>query len=182
MPRLLLLRHAKSSWKHRDLDDFDRPLARRGRNDAALVATRIAAVGLKPQKILCSSARRCRETLAALLPSLEGDVDLRLLRDLYLADEDHTIDQIRAHGGGAATLMVIGHNPGLEETALALAGTGRPELIEALADRYPTGTLAVIDFPAIKWVDIEPKTGRLVAFLRPNALDEVEEPEDEEAE
>ncbi len=170
MPRLLLLRHAKSSWNDDALADFDRPLATRGHSVLPLVGHHLATHGLTPQKVLCSSARRTRETLAGLLPYFEGDLDVRLSRELYEAGEDRLIDQIRAHGGGARTLLVIGHNPGLQETALALIGTGNPSPIEDLEKKFPTAAAAVIDFPAVKWVDVEPKSGRLVAFLRPREL------------
>ena len=174
MPRLLLLRHAKSSWDDTSTDDFDRPLNARGRLAAPVLGSHLAARGLAPDRILCSSARRARETLAGLLPHLDHDLDVRLTRDLYFAGEDRTIDQIRAHGGSVATLMVIGHNPGIQETALALLGDGAPAVIESLAAKFPTTGLAVIDFPAMKWVDIEPKTGRAVAFLRPHGRKLVE--------
>ncbi|TBW33511.1 histidine phosphatase family protein [Siculibacillus lacustris] len=178
MPRLLLLRHAKSAWKNDGIEDFDRPLAARGRTDAPLVGAHLAEHGLTPQKILCSSARRCRETLHALLPHFVDDLDIRVTRELYLADEDRTIDQIRAHGALARTLMVIAHNPGLEEAAVALAGSASPLFLEDLETKFPTAGLAVIDFPAVKWVDIEPKSGRLVAFLRPRTLHLAREPYD----
>ena len=174
MPRLLLLRHAKSSWDDASADDFDRPLNARGRIAAPVMGSHIGAHGLTPDKILCSSARRARETLAALLPHLDEDVDIRLTRDLYFAGEDRTIDQIRAHGGSAATLLVIGHNPGLQETALALLGDGPAPIVESLTEKFPTAGLVVIDFPAIKWVDIEPKTGTAVALLRPRGRKLVE--------
>jgi phosphohistidine phosphatase len=167
MPRLVLLRHAKSSDRDRDLEDFDRPLSRRGRGDADLVGGRLIAAGITPDRILCSAARRCRETLHRLLPTLDEDLDVRITRDLYAADEDRTVDKIRALGGAARTLMVIGHEPGLSDTARGLAGSSRPRLFEDLDQKFPTAALAVIDFPAVKWVDIEPKTGRLVAFLKP---------------
>ena len=167
MPRLLLLRHAKSSWDAVSSDDFDRPLNGRGRSAAPVMGSHIAVHGFAPEKILCSSARRTRETLAALLPYLDEDIEIRLSRELYLAGEDRTIDQIRAHGGSASTLLVIGHNPGLQETALALAADDDPAIRDAIAEKFPTAGLVVIDFPAMKWVDIEPKTGRAVAFLKP---------------
>ena len=182
MPRLLLLRHAKSSWDDTSADDFDRPLNARGRMAAPVMGSHIAAHGLAPDRILSSSARRARETLAGMLPHLDGDIDIRLTRDLYFAGEDRTIDQIRAHGGNVATLMVIGHYPGVQETALALLGDGPATILESLAAKFPTAGLVVIDFPAMKWVDIEPKTGRAVAFLRPRGRKLVEiRADDEEA-
>ena len=179
MPRLFLLRHAKSSWDDVSADDFDRPLNARGRAAAPVMGSHIAAHGLTPEKILCSSARRARETLAALLPHLDEDIDVRLTRELYLAGEDRMIDQIRAHGGTATKLLVIGHDPGIRDTALALLGDGASPIHDAIAAKFPTAALLVIDFPAVKWVDIEPATGRAVAFLRPagRKLVEISAPE-----
>lgn len=182
MPRLLLLRHSKSVRPGGAIDDFDRPLNERGRLAAPLVARHLVALGLAPQKILCSSSRRTRETLLPLLRAFDEDIELRLTRDLYLAEEDRVIDQIRAHGNGSRTLLVIGHDPGLQHAALTLIGAGNPSLIEDLEAKFPTSGLAVIDFPAGKWVDVEPKTGRLVAFLHPRQMEALTAlPEDDEA-
>jgi phosphohistidine phosphatase len=175
MPRLLLLRHAKSTWDDEAVADHDRPLNARGRSTLPLMGRHMAVHGLSPQKILCSSARRTRETLAGLLPFFDGDLEVRLTRELYEAGEDRMIDQIRAHGVNARTLLVIGHNPGLQETAIGLIGSGNPLFLEDIERKFPTAGLAVIDFPAMKWVDVEPKTGRIVAFFRPRELHVVSE-------
>ncbi|MEJ1161687.1 SixA phosphatase family protein [Prosthecomicrobium sp. N25] len=182
MPRLLLLRHAKSSWDDEGAEDFDRPLSSRGRRAAPLMGRHMAAHGLVPQKVVCSSARRSRETLAGLLPYLAQDLDLRVTRDLYEASEDRCLDLLRAQGGNARTLLMIGHNPGIQDAALMLVGSGNPSLVDDIREKFPTGALAVIDFDAKRWVDVEPRTGRIVAFFRPRELalvDGVAEEEDE---
>lgn len=176
MPRLLLLRHAKSSWNDPAAEDFDRPLNARGRAAAPVMGSHVAALGLTPDRILCSSARRTRETLALLLPYFDDDVDIRVTHDLYMAGEDRMIDQIRAHGGTAATLLVIAHNPGLQETAVALAGSGDAAILTAFGEKFPTAGLAVIDFPAVKWVDLESKSGKAIAFLKPRGRQLIEIP------
>lgn len=175
MSRLVLMRHAKSDRGDLDLDDFDRPLSDRGLETAPHMGRHMTALGLAPQRILCSAALRSRETLAGLIPALPADCEIRVTRDLYMAGEDETIDQIRGHGVGATTLLVIGHEPGLTHTALALIGAGHPSLIEDLEAKFPTAGIAVIDFPAIRWVDVELKSGKLVAFLRPRTINLVEE-------
>jgi phosphohistidine phosphatase len=168
MPRLILMRHAKSSWAEPDRDDFDRPLAPRGRKTAVAVARALAARRLLPQRLVASSARRSRDTLAAMLPFLDDDADIRLTRDLYMTSEDHHIDVIRASGGGARALMLIGHNPSLQDLALVLAGTGAAR--EALRKDFPTAAVAIIDFATPRWTDIEPGEGELAAFLTPHGL------------
>lgn len=177
MSRLLLMRHAKSDRTdaEAEAEDFDRPLSERGREGAVRTGRHMTALGLAPQRILCSTARRARETLALMLPFFPSDCEIRMTRDLYLAGEDETIDEIRGHGGSAATLLVIGHEPGLTHTARALIGAGHPSLIEDLEAKFPTAGLAVIDFPAIRWVDVELKAGKLVAFLRPRTIELVKE-------
>jgi phosphohistidine phosphatase len=168
MPRLLLMRHAKSSWKNPPIDDFDRSLNGRGRKAAELMGRALAARHLLPGKILSSSSRRTRDTLTELLPFLESDTDVRLTRDLYLTSEDRYIDVIRAHGNGTRTLMVLGHNPAMEELTHALCGDGSAK--EPLANGFPTGALAIIDFEVSRWTEMEPGDGKLIAFLTPEEV------------
>ncbi len=174
MPRLLLLRHAKSSWDVPGLNDHDRPLNSRGRHAAPLMGRHIAAHALLPERIVCSTARRTRETLAGLLPYLDREMDIRLSRDLYDSGPADYIDVIRAFGGTARVLLIIGHNPTLQETAVELVGTGNPALIDTIATEYPTASLAVIDFPEKKWSEITPHGGRIVAFFQPRELEAVD--------
>jgi phosphohistidine phosphatase len=182
MPRLMLLRHAKSSWDDTAADDFDRPLNSRGRRAAPLMGRHMTMHRLVPQRIACSSARRTRETLAGLLPYLGEDIDIRLTRDLYDTGEDRYLDVVRSQGGSARSLLVIGHNPALQDIAMTLIGQGNPSLTDDIRDKFPTAALAVIDFDARRWVDVEPQGGRIVAFFRPRELGAVgaEEEADEE--
>lgn len=182
MPRLMLLRHAKSSWDESSAPDFERPLNTRGRRSAPLMGRHMVTHRLVPQKIVCSSARRTRETLAGLLPYLPDDLDIRLTRDLYETGEDRYLDVIRAQGGQARSLLVIGHNPALQEVALTLVGTGNPSLVDDMREKFPTGALAVIDFEAKRWVDVEPHGGRIVAFFRPRELEMVDSTLDDDDE
>ncbi|MBT9290619.1 SixA phosphatase family protein [Prosthecodimorpha staleyi] len=170
MPRLMLLRHAKSSWDDDRAEDFERPLNTRGRRAAPLMGRHMATHQLQPQRIVCSSARRTRETLAGLLPYLDEDMELRLTRDLYETSEDRYLDVLRAQGGASRNLLLIGHNPALQDLALTLIGQGNPSLTDDIREKFPTAALAVIDFEARRWVDVEPKSGRIVAFFRPREL------------
>ncbi|MQT11542.1 SixA phosphatase family protein [Segnochrobactrum spirostomi] len=174
MPRLLLLRHAKSSWDAPQLADFDRPLNSRGRRSAPLMGRHIAAHALVPDRIVCSTARRTRETLAGLLPYLATEMDIRMTRDLYDSSASDYLDVIRAFGGSARTLLVIGHNPALQETAIDLVGTGNPTIVDQITSEFPTAALAIIDFPEKKWSEIHPKGGRIVSFFQPRELESVD--------
>ncbi|MXN63697.1 histidine phosphatase family protein [Stappia sp. GBMRC 2046] len=181
MKRLLLLRHAKSDWSQPDLGDFERTLNDRGRRSAPLMGRHIAGHAMLPDRVLCSTARRARETLSLLIPFFDREMDIRTLRGLYDASEDDYLEIIRKFGGSAKTLMVLGHNPAMQETALGLAGNGNPELIEAISGKFPTAGLAVIDFEAPDWSDIEAKSGRVVAFFRPKEVEQTADNENGEA-
>lgn len=171
MPRLLLLRHAKSSTDDPRLADFDRPLGPRGRRASVLVGEHMTHHQLQPDRILCSSARRTRETLAGLLHSLDGECAIVLSRNLYEPKQGDYVDAIAAGGLGAQTLLVIGHNPAIQETAARLIGSGNADLAAEIATKFPTAGLAVIDFGFAYWRDLKPGSGRIVAFFRPRDLE-----------
>jgi phosphohistidine phosphatase len=168
MPRLLLLRHAKSSSSEPGKPDRERPLAPRGREAAERMAQEMSARGLLPDRILCSPARRTGETLAALLPHLPKSVDLQLVEDLYEAPGDYRAT-IVLRGGDAACLLVVGHNPAIHATAVELIrATDRKSVVD-IVSKFPTGALVVIDFTD-DWADIRPGRGKLSAFIRPRDL------------
>ncbi len=171
MSRLLLFRHAKSSWNETSLTDFDRPLAQRGLRAAPMMGQYMQANDLLPDRILCSSAMRTRETLAAILPFFHHDLKIELLREIYDTHDDDYRALIAAHGGDAETLMVIGHNPSIHDTALVLVSDGDPGAMQRLREGFPTGALAVIDFDEPTASTPEPGSGRLVAFIKPRELE-----------
>lgn len=169
MLTVLLLRHAKSRWDEPGLDDHDRGLAPRGEKAARRIGKAIAARGWRPELVLCSTARRTRDTwelVEAALP--QPAPELKLLKGLYLATPSALLAVIRRQPDAARTVVVVGHNPGLQGLAVALAGrTASSELRE----KYPTGALACLEFDVASWRDVAPGGGRLVAFLRPRELD-----------
>lgn len=168
--RLLLLRHAKSDWGDADLDDIDRPLNARGKAAAVAIARYIRDQKLQPSVILCSTSQRTRETLSRLLPHLPQEAHIDLISDLYWKSEDGYGALIRKHGHRAQTLMVIGHNPATEDTALDLIGTSAPETLADLEEKYPTAALAVIDFDITDWSELGSGTGHLERFVKPRDL------------
>lgn len=173
MARLFLLRHAKSSWDDATSPDFDRPLNIRGRSAAPMMGRHMADHALFPERVLCSTARRTRETLAGLLPHLSGDMDIQLMRSIYTASDAGYLDILRRHGGGTRSLMLIGHNPGMQDTALSLIGSGNPAFVDEIRDKFPTAGLAVIDFDLADWAKLAPGSGRIVAFFRPREIEVV---------
>lgn len=174
MPTLLLLRHAKSSWEDEDLDDFDRPLNPRGRRAAPAMGRVLLERGWVPDRVLCSPAARTRETWALVEEALGTEVPAEYPDVLYLAEPGEMVEEIRNAGREAERLLVVGHNPGMERLALALAADGAPELRERMAAKYPTAALAVLDFEG-GWDSVAAERVRLVDFIRPKDLPDAEE-------
>ena len=162
MKTLLVLRHAKSSWKHLDLTDHDRPLNKRGKRDAPRVGTLIKQRKLTPDAILSSTAKRARRTADAVADESGFGGAIHLDRRLYLADTDTIMEVVRELGGSAGRLLVVGHNPGLEELITRL--TGRTEL-------FPTAALAELRLSIASWSALRSSShARLVHLWRPKEL------------
>ncbi|BBK36626.1 phosphohistidine phosphatase [Allostella sp. ATCC 35155] len=166
---LLLLRHAKSSWADPGIDDFDRPLNPRGRRAVGDVARVLAGMPTQPALVLCSPARRTRETLEGIRSGLAGQPETQFDRSLYLADPDH-LARIVQGLPDIPCAMLIGHNPGLHELAVMLAGDGDGGLRRRLAEQFPTGALAILTFQG-EWRAAEPGSGHLAAFVVPRDLE-----------
>lgn len=158
---LLLLRHAKSSWKNPALSDHDRPLAPRGERAAERLAHHLQAEALRPALVLCSSARRARDTLEALRPALDDATVIRIEDSLYGADADELLDRLHAVDPRVSSVLVVGHNPGLEDLAIHLAGDGDQTALTQLRTKFPTGALATLDLGRSDWA----RLGRGQAFL-----------------
>jgi phosphohistidine phosphatase len=165
--RLLLLRHAKSSWSDASLRDHDRPLNGRGRRAAASMGAHLRARDWLPDLVLCSSARRTCETAALL--DLPADTAVEIEHDLYLADADDVFARVSRVDDAIGSLMVIGHNPTMHEVALDLARAGDPSARSRLASAYPTGALALFDVD-VPWRELEPGSARLTNFVVPRDL------------
>jgi phosphohistidine phosphatase len=170
MKTLYLLRHFKSSWKDKDLEDFDRPLGKRGHRAGELIAAYVARNGIGPAQILCSPSRRTRETLDRMLESFGGAVPTRFEKGIYLADAPALLRRLRRLGD-TASVMIIGHNPGLETLARALVGSGERDARIRLASKFPTGALAVLSANIENWRELEAGCARLDAFVRPRDLE-----------
>lgn len=161
MARLLLMRHAKSSWAGRE-GDHARPLNDRGVAAANLMAERLAAQSLLPDRLLCSTARRTRQTLLPIVERLDNACEIVLTPLLYQGAEDY-LDVIRILHEGARTLMLLGHNPMTHRTALTLGGS---EAAVRFASKYPTAAVAIFDCPN-GFDGLSAGDARLEAFLTP---------------
>ena len=170
MKTLTLLRHAKSDWDDAVQRDFDRPLNNRGRRAARTIGREMKRLGLAFDLCIASPAVRVRETLAeveAAFGPLRPSFDERI----YLADADTLLELVRATPEVAKSLLLVGHNPGLEMLALALAAHGASPLLGEVEVKYPTGTLAELSLPVERWADITENRAQLLRFIRPRDLD-----------
>lgn len=172
MRQLLLLRHAKSSWDDAKLADRDRPLNERGRRAAGTMRRAMRELGLVPDLVLVSTARRTLETLEALEPWDDQPL-VEPMDSLYLANLSQLLAALNGVAETVRSVLLIGHNPGLHELAVTLAGPRGLESGEAgrrLAEGFPTGALA--DFAiAGSWWQLDAGGGRLQHFLTPRSLE-----------
>jgi phosphohistidine phosphatase len=166
MHRLLLLRHAKSSWDDPSLADRDRPLAPRGHRAAERMADHLRSDVTHPDLVLCSPALRTRETLDRMSNAF-GDAEVVVDDELYGAGEGELLERLRAVDDRFETVAVIGHNPGIHDLAIALAGSGAD--LDRMEAKFPTGALAVLAFDRL-WRDVSPGGGLLEAFVTPKDL------------
>ncbi|MDR6624540.1 histidine phosphatase family protein [Caulobacter segnis] len=145
MDRLILMRHGKAERHAQSGGDFERALAESGRADAAVMGRILADAGIAPDLLLVSSARRTRETAERVLAAHDRTPRVEHSRDLYHADPEDILQALEDHGDTAATVMVVGHNPGLHELALRLAvqGGASPIQTNKLRARFPTSTVVV---------------------------------------
>jgi phosphohistidine phosphatase len=173
MPKLSLLRHAKSSRDGSTRQDFDRPLSKRGLRDAPRMGELLRRRELVPDLVLCSSARRTRDTLELLFDDPKGRLPKVLHEDaLYLATPTAMLARLRKVKAKVGHVMLIGHNPGLQALALDLIGHGERADIVALATKLPTCGLVVIDFEGEGWTALRPAAGRLRLYMAPRRLEE----------
>ncbi len=170
MLTLCLLRHAKSSWKNPVLPDRERPLATRGINDAPLMGKAMAEREIDPDLVLCSSARRTRDTLDLVLPELRVEPKVVYEDSLYHARPETMLEMLQGLAPGANRVMLVGHNPELQAFALDLVGSGAKHLRERLMTKFPTAALAVITFAAGLWKSVTVNSGTLNLFLVPRDL------------
>ncbi len=168
MKRLYLLRHAKSSWKDLSLADHDRPLAGRGRRASKAIARLLRDRSIEPDLVLCSTARRARETLDRIAPAL-GTPAVEIEPDLYVADARGLLQRLRSVPDAIESVMLIGHNPAIHELAIDLARPSpTPSELEA---GYPTAALAVLTVTASTWSRLGHGTTDLVELVKPRDLE-----------
>ena len=160
---LLVLRHAKSSWKDQERSDHDRPLSKRGQRDAPRMGQLIAERRVLPDVIVSSTAKRANRTTEAVVGEIEETVSVQHDRRLYLANSAEVVDVLRDIGGCSRCVMVVGHNPGLENLVTRLTG---------IAESLPTAALAEIQLPIRSWKTLTlTSAGQLNGIWCPRELD-----------
>jgi phosphohistidine phosphatase len=174
MRRLMLLRHAKTENDAPSGRDQDRRLDERGRRDAAEIGGWIGRHPPFPDLVVVSHAVRALQTWEIAweaMKELVSEPEVELMPELYGADISQLLETIRdATLADPKRLMLVGHNPGMHELAIALAGSGDPTGRKALTDNLPTAGLVVFDFDIDDWTDVALRRGRLALFVTPKLL------------
>lgn len=160
MRRLYILRHAKSDWPQ-GLDDRDRPLNDQGRRDAQALAKEMVERGYKPDIILCSSAKRTRETCTMVAEGANITYD----DGLYLASTGHLYESLKAVDDKYKAVLLIGHNPGIHGLVQLLVGEGEPEHVEKILAGYKAGCLSVLECDCAIWSELLPAGNKLADLL-----------------
>ena len=163
---LLLVRHAKSGWDDLSLADHDRPLAPRGEKALRGLREYLSRVEHPPDVVLCSSARRTVDTLDGFRAALPKHARVDVTDELYLADADTLLTRLHSLNDKVRCAMLIGHNPGLEDLALLLVGSGDAGLRAQLAAKLPTGALVALSFDG-RWTHLGADAARLDALFMP---------------
>ena len=165
MKRLILTRHAKSSWDDPMMPDHDRVLNDRGKAAAADLGQWLASRGYAPDEVLCSDAQRTRDTFSGIAPALPGAPVLELKPALYHAGPDVMMAVLKH--AKADCVMMIGHNPGIAEFAHRLVS--KTPMSNDFT-RYPTGATLVVDFAVDSWADVGFGQGMTVDFVVPREI------------
>ncbi len=166
MKKLLLMRHAKSDWNNPGLKDHDRPLNDRGKNDAPRMGKFLRQTDNIPELILASSARRVKETVEGVSSEWEHQPEVVFLDELYSGSYRGYFEIIQNHSKPVDSIMVIGHNPTMEDTAAALScGSNTSSVLI-----FPTAAIACYEVPATGWSRLKRSSGELKWFMIPKLL------------
>lgn len=172
MKLLGLFRHAKSDWGDPRARDFDRPLNERGRAGAAIMGRHIRDHRMLWNRVLSSPAVRCAETIELACHAAGQPVKVNWDRRIYLASSVTLADVLREQEGDPAAILMVGHNPGLEDLIFDLVpDDGNNPLRDAVEEKFPTACYAVLELDIDRWADLRDRCARLVHLTRPRDLD-----------
>ena len=170
MKTLWLLRHAKASAGGDGLADRDRPLNARGRDAAARIGRHLAEREVHPDLVLCSPALRTRETIELVANGLGAELEIDYEDELYLASERDLRHRVEQVPESVASVLLVGHNPGIAELAQELAARGHPDALAEMRGKFPTGALAELRIHSQRWSHFARGGCELVAFVTPKQL------------
>lgn len=168
MKRLTIMRHAKSSWAEAGLDDFDRPLNARGREAARRIGAEFRTRGLAFDRVLASTALRVRQTLDGVGETYRA-LPIEFSDSLYLATEQKLIEIVRATPDEVGSLLLVGHNPGLEHLVGDLARDDDGGLRNRVIAAFPTAAVAILELES--WARAQSARANLVDLILPRELD-----------
>ena len=171
MKSVTLLRHAKSSWDDPVERDLDRPLNAKGRRAAVTIGQHMREAGLGYDKVLASPAVRVLETLDGVEEGYGKALSPALDRRIYMASGEVLFDLVQEAGEDVERLLIVGHNPGLEDLVFLFVPEGESAHRDAIEVKYPTATLCEIRFDVDDWDAVRSGIGRIAAFVRPRDLD-----------
>lgn len=172
MKKLGLFRHAKSDWHDAKLRDFDRPLNERGRKGAKIMGRHILKYGQRWDRIIASPAVRSAETIEIASRRASGLLPINWDRRVYLASSATLIDVLREQDATLGAVLLVGHNPGLEDVIFDLvADDGTSPLRDVVEEKFPTAAFAVLEVDIDDWADLAEGSARLVHLTRPRDLD-----------
>lgn len=167
MHGLYVLRHAKSSWELAGELDYERGLTERGQTDTKLIAGVIEERGIAPTRVICSGARRARETLELVAPALPPKAEVTYDDRLYQATANKVAAVVREVDESTESLLLVGHNPSFHDFCVDIAGSG--DELERLAAKFPTAALAEFELGGA-WADLTSDSAALVGFTAPKQL------------
>jgi phosphohistidine phosphatase len=171
MITVTLLRHAKSSLASLGQADIDRPLNDRGKRDALAIGRHMASLNLEPQLVLCSPARRAKDTWEIVAKELKTSPLIKVEPNIYdFGDGAVLMELLRRQDKDAKSILLVGHNPTIEGLAQKLVERGSDQLRERLAKKFPTATLAVIGLDLENWKGVKGASGTLLHFIRPKEV------------
>ncbi len=167
-----LFRHAKSDWQDPRARDFDRPLNERGRKGAAIMGRHIGNHGVRWDRVIASPAIRCAETIEIACEASGRPIAVNWDRRIYLASSATLADLLRETEGDPKSILMVGHNPGLEDLIFDLVpDDGSSPLRDVVEVKFPTAAYAVLELNIDRWADLADKCARLVHLTRPRDLD-----------
>jgi phosphohistidine phosphatase len=170
MKRVILMRHAKSSWSDPQLDDHDRPLSKRGRKSAPVMAKWLAKQGPLPDRILCSTSQRTRETVRRMRKAVRALPEPELCEGLYFAEPETILRHLQNLPQDCQCALVIGHQPDMGLALRLLDPTASAPALRRAYGHYPTAAIAVLEADVADWREIGADKARFIAFAAPREL------------